>query len=254
MKTHLLLTFGLLSTFALAMPAQAENLTHVRQLLSTGQCRGCDLSRSGLTYANLINADLRDADLRGANLSRANLSYANLQGAKLSGAALNGAILEGANLRDADLQGVDLRDVYFVGADLRNANLVNAVMKGAIGLPNYVLNVAELHNWGVQEAQRGKHKQAIEYYSQAIGLQPNLAIAYLSRSISRGELGDYQLAMEDAKQAGVLFQAQDNPQGYETTQKLVQVLEKAATGNGQSGQGFGNQLVNFVGSLLGLFL
>lgn len=253
MKVRLLLTLGLWSTFSLTSIAQAENLAHVRQLLSTGQCRGCDLSRSGLTYANLINADLRDADLRGANLSRANLSGANLQGAKLSGAGLNGAILQDTNLREADLQGADLREAYLVGADLRNANLTHAEMKGAIGLPNYVLNVAELHNWGVQEAQRGKHTQAIGYYTQAINLQPNLAIAYLSRSISNGEIGEFSLALDDAKRAAVLFQAQNNLQGYETTQKLIQVLERVASGNRPANQGFGNQLLNFVGSLFSLF-
>lgn len=57
-----------------------DNASHHR-LISTRQCRGCDLS----------NANLAEADLYGSDLSSADLSFANLTNAKLTGADLSGA-------------------------------------------------------------------------------------------------------------------------------------------------------------------
>ena len=67
----------------------SPNPAHVKRLLETNQCPGCDLD--------------------GANLNKANLQGANLQGAKLSGANLSGAILKQANLTEANLIDVNLK-------------------------------------------------------------------------------------------------------------------------------------------------
>ncbi|MBE9119300.1 hypothetical protein IQ269_00385 [Tychonema sp. LEGE 07199] len=53
--------FGLI--FGLAAGAIAGNLQQVNYLLSTNQCRGCDLRSIPLPQASLVNADLQGADL-----------------------------------------------------------------------------------------------------------------------------------------------------------------------------------------------
>lgn len=91
------------------LPASAGNPEHLKQLINTNICQGCDL---------------RGVNLRNANLSGANLSNANLSGADLSGANLNGANLSNANLTNAKLNGVNLKE----------ANLINV-----IGVPAAIL-------------------------------------------------------------------------------------------------------------------
>lgn len=90
MKRKLLTTTILLISISLTAPAKATSYeaAHLKRLLETKQCPGCDL---------------RNADLRGANLS-----YADLRGANLSNADLRGANLTGADLRGANLQGTKL--------------------------------------------------------------------------------------------------------------------------------------------------
>jgi len=87
MKVGILVSIILLTLVCLESVVNAENPDHVRQLLTTNSCPGCDLSG-----ADLRGADLRGADLRGANLSGADLSGANLSGA--SGANLDSALLD----------------------------------------------------------------------------------------------------------------------------------------------------------------
>jgi uncharacterized protein YjbI with pentapeptide repeats len=78
-------TVVLLTTLALSSSVAAANPDHVRRLLSTNACAGCDLSGADLKGANLRGADLRNADLRYADLRGADLSGANLKGANLYG-------------------------------------------------------------------------------------------------------------------------------------------------------------------------
>jgi hypothetical protein len=95
------------------MPVRADNPIHVRQLLTTKECPGCDL----------YEANLGPVNLRGANLSNANMYHANLRFADLREARLVGANLYKADLRGADLTGADI-----YGVDLKEANLCNAIM------------------------------------------------------------------------------------------------------------------------------
>jgi hypothetical protein len=46
MKLEILAATALVSTICLAAPVKAENPAHVRQLLETGECAGCDLTRA----------------------------------------------------------------------------------------------------------------------------------------------------------------------------------------------------------------
>jgi uncharacterized protein YjbI with pentapeptide repeats len=120
----LLLSSLLLTSVGFAQPSLAANPAHVRQLLQTGECEGCDLTR-----ANLRNANLRSAKLNGANLTGANLSGANLSKADLDDAILRGANLAGANLDDADFTEANLQGANLTGTlNLREARFCNAIM------------------------------------------------------------------------------------------------------------------------------
>ncbi|MBD2744094.1 pentapeptide repeat-containing protein [Coleofasciculus sp. FACHB-1120] len=114
---------------------------HLRQLLKTKQCRGCDLS----------GANLAGASLNGADLSEAKLIKANLKGAELRNAKLNQANLAGVSLSSADLRGASLAEVQsswsdcadFKDANLSQANLSKANL-GCASLYNANLSSAEL--------------------------------------------------------------------------------------------------------------
>jgi uncharacterized protein YjbI with pentapeptide repeats len=95
MRRKILATTMLLATLCLTAPAKATSYEseHLKRLLETKQCPGCDL-----TNADLRGANLNYADLRGADLSYANLSNADLRGANLTGAKLTKAILKGAKM------------------------------------------------------------------------------------------------------------------------------------------------------------
>lgn len=102
-------------------PIRAENPAHLKQLLETRFCQGCDLRGADLSAAHLIGVDLRNANLENANLANANLEGADLKGANLTGANLTGAFLNNTELDNATLN----------SANLSNANLFQARISGA---------------------------------------------------------------------------------------------------------------------------
>jgi uncharacterized protein YjbI with pentapeptide repeats len=106
-------------------PTQAFNREHIKQLLKTNKCPGCDL-----TYADLSGKNLKQADLTGANLNAANLHGAKLQGANLTGANLNLVDFSEAKLTGANLTGASLVLAWFNKARLDGANLTKAILDG----------------------------------------------------------------------------------------------------------------------------
>ena len=249
MKTIISLV-TVLTTISLSSAAQAENIAHISQLLSTKDCSLCDLSNAGLVMSNLSGSQLRGADLSGANLSRANLRGADLSGANLSGASLNGADLSGANLSGANLNGTDLRSAYLVNANLTDVSLDTAYMQGAIGVPNYAGTPAQFHNWGALEAQKGNYQAAIGHYNSALNIKPDFAPAYLARGLARYRLGDAAGATQDAEIAAHLFENENDPSGYQASQAFLQRLELAT--NPPKGQGGG--IDRFIGGFSSLLL
>ena len=107
-----------------AIAVRAENPDHVRQLLETNECVGCDLSGSRLQGLDLTGANLAASQLNDANLTNTTLTRANLQGANLREATLTGATLQGANLTDASLRDVSIVDSCdgFFGAMMLGAS------------------------------------------------------------------------------------------------------------------------------------
>jgi uncharacterized protein YjbI with pentapeptide repeats len=236
---------GLTATIGFGTPAMAENINQLQQLLSTKSCVRCDLQGAGLVMANLPQVQLAGANLETANLSRANLSGADLRGSSLIGASLYGANLSGANLRGADLRGADLRNAYFGRADLTGARLDQANLYGAIGLPSTIASADTYQTWGLYASQRSRHQEAIDYYNQAIALNPNAAPSYLGRSLSLSVLGDMAPALQDAQKAEALFKSQNNPEGAavaaDTRLALEQSLNPETVKGSKGGQSSGGR-------------
>ncbi len=124
-----------------ALPALAANPTHLRQLLDTNRCPGCDLRGANLEGVSLRGADLSEANLQGANFRNADLRYANFRSANLSEAILIAADLEAANFSQANLREIDIR----------GANLKDAVLTGA-NTCGWQREDAQLQGVNLQEA------------------------------------------------------------------------------------------------------
>lgn len=267
MKLHNLTATFLCGMLTFVAGASAENLEHLTKLFNTKECQKCDLRGSGLVFANLSNMDLSGADLRNANLSRADLSgiilkNANLRGASLLGANLKGADLSGADLSDADLNSTDLsgadlkganlkntdmRRAYLVNADLKGATLENTYLRGAVGIPSYAIKPDDFYVWGVEEAQKGNYKAAIEQFNQSLTIDPKFAFSYLGRAMSRQRIGDRAGAIQDSQIAEQLFTEAKNPEGAKVSQELVKALQNPPD---QGGSNTFGAIVNTVGSVL----
>lgn len=238
--TGLLFTGPALLVLLQAGPGQAGSDADLMRLLSQRDCPRCRLQD-----ADLVHADLRDADLQGARLQRANLGQARLDGASLKGAdlrftSLQGASLRGADLRGANLEGTDLRQSDLSGAQIDPGGLARSHWQDARGLAPTVLSYPELHNAGVTAALAGRHPQAEQLFSEAIRLQPDAAISWVARGLSRTEQGKTELAAQDINYAAVLYgQAGEEGQAKQLTEvanALLKPGKKAKQGNGMGGQ------------------
>ena len=215
----------ILTTISIAHPALSESIAHTRQLLATKQCQNCDLSGAGLVLANLSGANLTGANLSGANLSRANLSGADLTGANLVGASLFGANLTGAKLGGAQITGADFRDAYLYNVSFGDANVNVAHLQGAIGIPIAAGKAEDFYRWGMLQGQKGDSQGAIDYFNQALTIDPEFALAYMGRGVARYQLLDRKGARDDARVADELFLAQGNVPGTQTAQAFIKELE-----------------------------
>ncbi|GFE69803.1 pentapeptide repeat-containing protein [Chroococcus sp. FPU101] len=251
MKLILITSLAILMPFSLGMAAQAENLEHLNQLLSTKQCPKCDLSGSGLVMANLAGADLSGANLSGANLSQANLSGANLSGANLNGASLHGANLSGANFTGAVFNGTDLRNTYLVNANLTGVNISTSYFRGATGIPISAGTPDSFYAWGLLEAKSGNHRVAVENYNKALTINQDYAPAFLARGISYYRMGNESQAERDAQMAALLFEEQQNAPGLKASddflQGMVAMREALKPDEGVSRM---DQIVQSVGGIL----
>ncbi|MBL1211636.1 pentapeptide repeat-containing protein [Geminocystis sp. GBBB08] len=231
----------------------AENITHLTQLLNTKQCENCDLSQAGLVMTNLTGANLRGANLVGANLSRANLTGADLTNANLSNASFHGANLSGANLSGAILNNSDFRNAYVQGIILNRTDISTAHIEGVIGIPSTAGNAEQFYLWAVAEDKKGNYQMAAKYYSQAIEMNPDFAPAYLGRAIIKSRYGQTNPALKDGEKAEELFKAQDNPDGYTLSNRFIHLVKArtdAEANDGNQGNPAFIQVVNSVAPLL----
>lgn len=245
--TGLLFTGPVLLALLLAGPARAGSDGDLMRLLNQRDCPRCKLQD-----ADLVHADLRDADLRGAKLQRANLGQARLDGANLKGAdlrftSLQGASLRGADLRGANLEGTDLRQSDLSGAQIDPGGLARSHWQDARGVAPTVLSYPELHNAGVTAALEGRHPQAEQLFSEAIRLQPDAAISWVARGLSRTEQGKTELAAADLNYAAVLYgQAGEEAQAKQLTEVATALLKPGKKAN--QGSGMGGQMLSGAAS------
>ncbi len=238
-------SLALLTLLAVLTPVsvRAANDGDLIRLLNQRQCSKCRLQD-----ADLVHADLRDADLRGAKLQRANLSQARLDGARLQGAdlsftSLQGASLQGADLRGAKLDGTDLRQSDLSGAQIDPGGLARSYWQQARGVGPEVLTYPELHNAGVEAATAGRYPQAEQLFSEAILLQPDAAISWVARGLSRTEQGKTALAAQDLGYAATLYaQNGDAEQAKQLTAAAAAL--KAPKQTKDEGSGMGGQVLS----------
>ncbi len=237
-----------------ALPARANNLVHVQQLLSQRECLDCNLSRAGLTYADLTGANLQGSNLSMANLSQSTLAGANLRNVNLVGAVLFDADLSGADLSGADLRGADLRGAFLGGANLEGALLEGAYLMGAYGLPETVATATTLHRWGLLQSENGNYEVAVNYFSQSIALEPDNPQVYLGRGVARFRWGDHEGAYADAKRAETLFLAEGDAANAQTAttmaEGIVEVQRRIVEGPEPPPPDF----FNFLGSVASILL
>ncbi len=248
-RPALLLALALAAGVAGGLPARAGDPADLMRLLEKRSCRGCQLRD-----ADLVNADLRDAQLPGADLRRANLGNAQLDGANLSGADLRftsllGASLRGADLRGARLEGTDLRQSDLSGAQLDAGALAASHWQRARGLAPEVLSYAELHNAGVTEALAGRQPQAEQLFSEAIRREPEAAISWVARGITRGEQGNNALAARDFQYAARLYEQGGDASQAKALREAARALEQPA-GKPPGGNGMGGALLSGAANLI----
>jgi uncharacterized protein YjbI with pentapeptide repeats len=244
--TTIATTILLLTSFA--GTAKAEDIAHLRQLLSTKNCPQCDLTGAGLVMNDLSGAKLNQANLIGANLSRTNLTGADLRGANLTGASLYGANLMGADLRGANLTGTDLRTAYLINANVQGIDVRNAYLQGAVGIPTALGTADDFYKWAFAEWQKNDFASAVENYDRAISLKPKFPSAYLGRAMAKFRLQDDSGAVKDAMVAERLFFSQSDREGTQISQALIAKIKLASQPTQSGGVGNGN----FVDLLTGL--
>ena len=255
MKASVLAMITTLSTIAISVPLQAENLSDLNQLLSTKKCSQCDLSNSGLVMANLTGADLKQANLISANLSQANLRGADLSGANLTGASLHGANLTGADLSGANLTGTDLRNAYLGNTNLKDVDLNTAYLQGVRGISDDAATPEQFHRWGVREAERGNYDAAIAHYQRAIKIDPEFAPPYLGIAMIQHRFDNRTAAQKNAQIAAELFKKQEHQVGYQTAlnfEQQVEAIRQAEENIANRNRGASNvgKFMGGVGSLL----
>ena len=90
--------------------ASAFDPAHLKRLMETNECKGCELSNANLLGAKLSGAILVEAILARADLRNAILREANITGANLGGADLTGANLTRAYMNDVILCNTTMPD------------------------------------------------------------------------------------------------------------------------------------------------
>ena len=232
----------LLLTVLLGTPlsARADDLI---VLLEERACSNCTLADADLIHADLRDANLNAADLRRANLNRALLDGADLRDADLRFSSLKGASLRGSDLRGARLDGTDLRQADLSGALIDPGALERSHWLGAMGINQGLRSPASLHNAGVDEANAGRWPQAERLFGEAIQADPEQAMSWIARGLSRGQQGNETKAAQDLLHAADLLDRQGAPEQSEQIRQVVAKL-KADEGKGsKSGNGLGSALL-----------
>ena len=227
--------------------AQSHSSNDLLRLLEQGSCKHCKLQDSDLVHADLRDAELINAQLQRSNLSRSRLDGADLRQANLSFASLLGASLRGADLRGANLEGTDLREADLSGAKLDANALASSHWKGATGVSAEASSYASMHNAGVEAAQQGRLLEAEDYFNRALLQNPDAAITWLARGITRSQQAKLETAQQDISYAAALFEQQgDTTTALQLREQLKQLERKEKK---QTGNGYGSGFLRTAGAL-----
>ena len=212
-------------------------------LLEAGSCPNCELADADLVHADLRNADLSAANLQRANLSRARLDGSDLRDADLRFSSLKGASLRGSDMRGARLDGTDLRQADLSGSLISPGALDRSHWLGAIGIDQGLRSPASLHNAGVDEALAGRWPQAERLFGEAIQADPDQALSWIGRGLSRGEQGNEAQASQDLLHAADLLHRQGSTEKSEQVRSAVSKLMVSEVSESKSGNGLGSTLL-----------
>ena len=232
----------LLMTVLLGAPLSAR-ANDLIVLLEARSCPNCKLADADLVHSDLRDADLKAADLQRANLSRARLDGADLRDADLRFSSLKGASLRGSDLRGAQLDGTDLRQADLSGTLIDPGALERSHWLGAIGINQGLRSPASLHNAGVDEANAGRWAQAEGLFGEAIQADPEQAMSWIARGLSRGQQGNEAKAAQDLLYAADLLDRQGAPEQSEQLRQAVSKLQADETDASKSGNGLGSALL-----------
>lgn len=215
----------------------------VMKLLDQRQCAACRLQDADLVWADLRDANLARAQLQRANLSQARLDGANLRGADLRFTSLQGASLRGADLRGAQLLGTDLRQSDLSGAQLDPGALERSHWDGALGMESNALSYAALHNAAVAAALGGRQPEAERLFGDALRQNPDAAITWLARGVSRADQGKQDEARQDLDYAAALYERQGDKEEARRIQEAARQLG-VAPAKTPGGNGMGSALLS----------
>ena len=224
----------------------------VIQLLQTQACNGCNLNEADLVHAQLDGVEITEASLKGANLNQAKLNASNLSNSDLSFVSLQGASLRGANLLGANLYGADLRGADLTNAKLSIGALSEAHWDGAMGIKTGIHSHAELHNAGVDAAQRGLWGEAETLFGRALEEAPTNGLTWVARGIARSQLVKDDLAASDWNYAASLFRSKGNSEWANQLETAARSIKKRRHQQSprDNGNGIGSNILNGVISSL----
>ena len=112
-----------------------------------------------------------------------------------------------------------------------------------MGINEGLRSPASLHNAGVDEANAGRWPQAERLFGEAIQADPEQAMSWIARGLSRGQQGNETKAAQDLLHAADLLDRQGGPDQSEQIRQAVAKLQ-ADEGNGsKSGNGLRSALL-----------
>jgi tetratricopeptide (TPR) repeat protein len=104
-----------------------------------------------------------------------------------------------------------------------------------------------MHNAGVEAAQQGRLVEAEDYFNRALLKNPDAAITWLARGITRSQQAKTAAAQQDVTYAAALFEQQGDMTtalGLRDQLKKLEQKEKQNAGNG-----YGSGLLRTAGGL-----
>ena len=129
---------------------------------------------------------------------------------------------------------------------------------GAVGINQGLRSPASLHNAGVDEANAGRWPQAERMFGEAIQADPEQAMSWVARGLSRGQQGDEAEAAQDLLHAADLLDLQNATEQSKQIRQAVAKLKSDEDNGSKSGNGLGStelgKIVSTLSSLAPLAL